>query len=255
MEILGIVGSPRRNGRTNRLVDAALQGAQAHGAAIHKIYLIDYPITPYTGQGGSRDAYTYCPAELSHRCEDADAVILGAPVYWGDINGLTKDFMDTVQIANSSGKPALGIAIAGGSGKGLLSGIQSIYHFFYHKQMRGIDPTPVSRFNLTEALGQLAERGAKLADLTQEATPFAGATWDARWPDVLAYYASIPYLNCDPVDEFILLARQLLRISTGEQAAEAKTLFDDALTCQAEGRREDAARYAVQSYQRLFFPP
>jgi len=255
MVILGIVGSPRRNGRTNRLVDAALEGAQANGASIRKIYLVDYPITQYRGQGGSRDAYTYCPEELSRLCEEADALVLGAPVYWGDINGLTKDFMDTVRIANSSGKPALGIAIAGGSGKGLLSGIQSIYHFFYHKQMRGIDPTPVSRFNLDDALRQLTESGAKLVDLTQEATPFSGATWDERWPDVLAYYTSVQYLNCDPLDEFIMLARQLIRISTGDQAAHAKTLLKKALTCQAEGNRDDAARYAVQSYQRLFFPP
>ena len=39
MVILGIVGSPRRNGRTNRLVEAALEGAKSKGAEIQKIYL------------------------------------------------------------------------------------------------------------------------------------------------------------------------------------------------------------------------
>jgi hypothetical protein len=34
--------------------------------------------------------------------------------------------MDSVRINNSNGKPALGFAIAGGSGKGLISGVQSI---------------------------------------------------------------------------------------------------------------------------------
>jgi len=144
MYILGIVGSPRKNGRTNTLIDASLAGAQSANAKTMKIYLTDYAIKPFTGSGGANEAYNYCPEELSKLCDKADALVIGAPVYWGDINGLTKDFMDTVKISTSSGKPALGLVIAGGTGKGLFSGIQSIYHFFYHKQMRAIDPTPVS---------------------------------------------------------------------------------------------------------------
>jgi hypothetical protein len=149
---------------------------------------------------------------LGKLCEEADAIALGAPVYWGDINGLTKDFMDIVKIPYTTGKPALGIAIAGGSGKGLLSGVQSIYHFFYHKQMRGIDPTPVSRFNLDEALGELKISGAKLAEVSKEKTPFPGKTADDRWPEVLAYYASVRFLDDDPLDEFVMLSQQLIKI-------------------------------------------
>jgi multimeric flavodoxin WrbA len=216
MVILGIVGSPRRDGRTNRLVEAALEGAKSKGADIRKIYLIDYEIKAFTGSGGSREAYRYCSEELSALCEEADAIVLGAPVYWGDINGLTKDFMDTVRIANSSGKPALGTAIAGGSGKGLLSGVQSIYHFFYHKQMRAIDPTPVSRFNLDEAVEQLKESGGELVALVKDGKPFPGEAWDDRWPEVLAYYTSLDYLDCDPLDEFIMLA-------TGKSGARERT--------------------------------
>ena len=152
MLILGIVGSPRKNGRTHTLVDAALGGAAQGGAETEKLYLIDYAIKPFTGSGGSEEGVRFCPSELSERCEAADAIVLGAPVYYGDINGLTKDFMDSVRIGNSNGKPALGFAIAGGSGKGLISGVQSIYHWFYHRQVRAIDPTPVSRFNMAEAL-------------------------------------------------------------------------------------------------------
>ena len=59
------------------------------------------------------------------------AIVLAAPVYWGDINGMTKTFLDTVRISNCSGKLAMGIAIAGGTGKGLTSGVQTIYRFFF----------------------------------------------------------------------------------------------------------------------------
>ena len=193
---------------------------------------------------------------MSSLCEEADAIILGAPVYWGDINGLTKDFMDTVRLRlpNINGKPALGVDIAGGSGKGLLSGIQSIYHFFFHKQMRGIEPTPVSRFNLNEALEGLRKSGAKLADLSKEKKPFPGETVDDRWPEVLAYYASMKFLNCNPLDEFITLAGQLIRISKGDKVEKAKAEYDKAVALIAEGKRAEASRYAVRSYQILYFP-
>jgi len=253
MFVLGIVGSPRKNGRTSLLIDAALEGAKSRGAETKKIYLVDHEIKPFTGSGGSDEAFLYCPEELSRLCEEADAIALGAPVYWGDINGMTKDFMDTVRISNPNGKPALGVAIAGGTGKGLISGVQTIYHFFFHRQMRGIDPTPVSRFNLQEALEQLKESGAKLADLSKEKTPFPGKTREDRWPEVLAHYVSLEYLRCGPLDEFVMLAKQLIRISEGSKVEKAKAELDKALALIAEGKRDEAARHAVGSYQILYF--
>jgi NAD(P)H-dependent FMN reductase len=257
MVVVGIVGSPRRNMRTNMLVDAALEGVRSRDVKTEKVYIVDCKIRTFTGQGGSEEAFLYSPEDLSNLCEEADAIVLGAPVYWGDINGLTKDFMDTVRIRipNANGKPALGISIAGGTGKGLLSGVQSIYHFFFHKQMRGIDPTPVSRFNLDEALMGLRKSGAILADLSKEKEPFKGETADDRWPSVLTYYSSLKYLNCDPLDEFMMLAAQLIKISKSDTVEKAKAEFDKATTLIAEGKRVEAARHAVESYQILYFPP
>ena len=249
MFVLGIVGSPRKNGRTNRLVEAALEGAASAGAEVRKVYLVDYDIKPFKGAGGSEEAYSYCPEQL---CERAEAIVLGAPVYWGDINGLTKDFMDSVRIANSNGKPGLGIAIAGGSGKGLLSGVQSIYHFFYHKQMVGVDPTPVSRFNMEAALEGLKESGARLAHM--KTVPFEGASRDDRWPEIVAHYATLPYLNGDPVDEFLMLAGQLVRIATSDKLAEARAELDAAHEALLKGDRAEAGRRAVRCYLLLYYP-
>jgi len=133
--------------------------------------------------------------------------------------------------------------------------VQSIYHFFYHRQMRGIDPTPVSRFNMEEALEQLRDTGAKIADLSKEITPFPGTTRDDRWPEVLAHYACLDFLGCDPLDEFIMLARQLISIAKGAEADRARAELDKALALIAEGNRGEAARCAVRSYQILYFPP
>jgi len=251
--VLGIVGSPRKNGRTNTLIDAALAGAASNEARTQKITLVDYDVRPFTGSGGSAEAHTVCPAELSELCEEADAIVLGAPVYFGDINGLAKDFMDTVRITNSNGKPALGFAIAGGSGKGLISGVQSIYHWFYHRQMRAIDPTPVSRFNMEAASSSLRESGDWLVDLAKHKRPFPGERSDDRWADVLAHYATLDYFNSGPVDEFILLAQQLINISTGDVAAQAQAELVQALALIEAGDRSACARHAVRAYELLYY--
>jgi multimeric flavodoxin WrbA len=256
MMVLGIVGSPRKNGRTNELVSAALEGAAAAGAEARKIYLGDYAIQPFLGSGGSGEAFGVSPKELSVLCGEAGAIVLGAPVYWGDINGLTKDFMDTVATPGENGKPALGLAIAGGSGKGLLSGVQSIYHFFYHRQMRAIDPTPVSRFNMPEAMETLKASGAKLVEMAGDVRPFLpDEPRDARWGAVLAHYCTLPYLNCDPLDEFVMLAQQLVSTCEGEGMAEARAELDRALALIMRGERAQAAPHAFRSYQILYYAP
>jgi multimeric flavodoxin WrbA len=255
MLVSGIVGSPRKNGRTNELVSAALNGAKSEGADTRKICLADFDIKAYMGAGGSIEAFEYCPEELSKICNETDAIVLGAPVYWGDINGLTKDFMDTVRIDDPNGKYALGISIAGGTGKGLLSGIQSIYHFFFHRQFRGIDPTPVSRFNFQKALRLLKARGGKIAQLSKERAPFPGRTRDERWPHVAAHYASMEYLQCDIVNEFVMLASDLVKLSKGEETGRARADLEEALKLIDQGKRAEAAKYAVRSYQTLYFPP
>ncbi len=154
--ILGIVGSPRKGMLTDQLVSKCLEGVKLAGAKSEKIYLIDYNIPIYTEQ-------SKCPEELNKLCEEADALVIGAPVYWGGINGLTKDFMDTVRISNANGKYGLGISVAGGTGKGLCSAIQNIYRFYYHRRIRGIIPTPVSRFNLEKSMASLLKSGHTLA--------------------------------------------------------------------------------------------
>ena len=255
MLVVGLVGSPRRNGRTTALVDAALAGAAAQGAETRRIHLIDYDIRPFTGQGGAEEGARFVAPELSALCTEADALVLGAPVYFGDINGLTKDLCDSVRIPNENGKPALGIAIAGGSGKGLYSGVQSLYHWFYHRQMRAIDPTPATRFTLDETLAALPASGARLADMARHIQPFTGAGREDRWSELVAYYATLPYLRCDPVDEFLTLAEQLVHTRRShrnwEQAFEE---LHTAHTLAAGEQRADAGRHAVRAYDLLLEP-
>jgi NAD(P)H-dependent FMN reductase len=253
MLVLGIIGSPRKNGKTAALMQAALGGASAAGADISSLFLVDYTIKPLTDVGA--DAGLFCPAEVTALCEKADAYIIGAPVYYGDINGLTKDFMDSVGLDTANGKPALGYAVAGGSGKGLFSGVQSIYHWFYHRQLRGVDPTPVSRFNLEQVKTSLSISAGKLVNMAANRQPFPGEGREDRWAHVLEHYATLPYLNCDPVDEFIMLARFLIAGSKEESPGckKAQTSLDCALDLVARGRRSEAAPHVVRAYELLYY--
>lgn len=252
MLIVGIVGSPRKDGRTHQLVQAALDGAAAAGAETRMVYLVDYDLRPFTGGGGAEDAYTYCAEELSSLCAAADALVVGSPVYWGDISGLTKDWMDTVRLPRSNGKWGLGIAIAGGSGKGLLSGVQSINHWFYHKQMRCLEAAPVSRFNMEATLERLRAQGAELAEMAAERAPFVGETVDEVWIDCTAAYGEVRYMRADPVDEFMMLAQQLVTLGVGDEIEAARDELRRARIKLAEGERAEAGRLAVRCYLRLY---
>jgi len=239
--ILGIVGSPRKGRLTDQLVTRALQGAESKESETKKVYLVDFDVKFHVeGRKG-------CPDELSELCEEANAIVLGAPVYYGDINGLTKDFMDSVRISNANGKYALGISIAGGTGKGLCSGIQSIYHFFYHRQLRGIDPTPVSRFNFEKALQNLFQTGKKLAELAKEEKPF-NDLWDR-----IEYYEKLDYMNYRFLDEILMLAKQLIETSKKEELPNAEKEHEIAESLISQGKRIEAVRHAVKAYDLLYF--
>ena len=239
--ILGIVGSPRKGGLTDQLVTRALEGAESAGLETKKLHLADFEVPYYCEEAK-------CPQELSRMCEEANALVIGAPVYYGDISGLTKDFMDIVSISNANGKYGLGISIAGGTGKGLCLAVQSIYSFFYHRQIRGIDPTPVSRFNFKKIRERLYTSGKKLAELSQETKPFQNL-WDR-----IEHYENLPYLKHTFLDEILLLVEQLIGISANKPAlAKAKQEYEIAKSLIAEGKRSESARYAVKAYDILYF--
>lgn len=98
--ILAVVGSPRRRGNTDILVDAAVAGASAAGAAAEKIFLADLTIAPCRGCGSCRDT---TPGECCQKDDmqdlykkilAADALIVGTPVYWWGPSAQLKTFID-----------------------------------------------------------------------------------------------------------------------------------------------------------------
>lgn len=261
MKVLGIVGSPRRErGRTNELVNSALEGAKSAGAETEIMYLADRDPKPCVHCVGGCFGDAKCKTEedataRSREVYESDAVVLGAPVYIWQINGLTAAFIDKLRLADgrppcrtSNARPALGIAIAGGTGTGLISAIQSIYKFFCLWGFYAIDPLPVSRHNFDKALETAYENGIELTQLGNEKRAFDNIG------DCLAHYASLPFLNSDTVDEFLYLS-QLMTDNT-EVSASNREIYKEAKKHQAEakalieqGKKQEAAIDAAIAYE------
>ena len=210
--VLGLVGSPNRTGRTQQLVKATLDGVRRAGGGTELIQMADHVVAackdclPWVCQTKQKCIFEDKVFEfLSQKMLECGALVLGSPVYWWDTSGLMryfflKMFRVFAHSAPFKGLPALGIAIAGGTGNGLISGLRPLYHFFQIMQMRGIEPLPATRFNFESALQRAGEFGQKIAGMVQERQPFSGVEERLLW------YDALPYLGLSRAAERRLLA-------------------------------------------------
>jgi len=98
MKIIGLVGSPRKNGNTDVLLQKALEGAKAQGSDTETFYLNDLAIRgcqaclgcKKTGKCVVKDDL----AGVFEAIDAADGIILGSPVYFGRFTAQTALFMD-----------------------------------------------------------------------------------------------------------------------------------------------------------------
>ncbi|NBI08206.1 flavodoxin family protein [Senegalia massiliensis] len=98
MKVLGIIGSPRKNGNTDILVDSVLQGVKEKGFEVEKIYLSDLDFKGCIACEGCRKT---CKCVLKDDLEDvyvkseeSDGIVLGSPTYFYNVTWLTKKFLD-----------------------------------------------------------------------------------------------------------------------------------------------------------------
>ncbi|HOT06327.1 MAG: Iron-sulfur flavoprotein [Methanosaeta sp. PtaB.Bin039] len=98
MKAIGIVGSPRRNGNVDTLVQAVLDGAEEAGYQTTKYHLNDMR---YSGC----QACNYCKSHENCRLDDdlsgllsaisnADAVVFGSPIYFFQFTGQFRLMVD-----------------------------------------------------------------------------------------------------------------------------------------------------------------
>lgn len=144
--VLGIVGSPQKNGSTSRLIRRILDGSQKCGCKTTLINVHELNLSYCTGCN-TCETTRECVLDdnfgkLKRLFWTADIIVIGSPSYWGDVTGQLKvmfdrftPYCDTIDGKTTvpSGKKGIGLAVrAGASTKENNHIINSIQHFFGH---------------------------------------------------------------------------------------------------------------------------
>ena len=101
MKVLGIAGSPRRGGNTDRLLGEVMKGAASRGAEVKTIVLNDLKIAPCQHCDACLEAGR-CKVEdemqmVYRELEDADRIVLASPIQFMGITAQTKAMIDRCQ--------------------------------------------------------------------------------------------------------------------------------------------------------------
>jgi multimeric flavodoxin WrbA len=98
MKTIGILGSTRKGGNTEILLDLALEEAQQKGCSTSKITLRDKVIAPCDGcMGCAQTGKCIIRDDMQEVYEEirkADGIIWASPVYYWSMSGLTKITLD-----------------------------------------------------------------------------------------------------------------------------------------------------------------
>lgn len=149
MKVLGIYGSPRKNGNSDMLLDRALEGAASCGAEILRVYARKLAITgcrecrgcDKTGQCIQQDEMQ----QVYPLLEAADVIIMATPIFFYAAPAQLKALVDRAQAPwnkrnlskpkekwkhHDSGRGYL-IGVGATQGKKLFDGVQLMARYFY----------------------------------------------------------------------------------------------------------------------------
>lgn len=180
MKIFAVLGSRNHEGQTARATGALTSGAKGAGAEVESIFLTELAIE----RCRQCDANGWGLCRREGRCviEDdfarvvdgirgADAVVFGNPVYFGDLSESLKSFLDRLRRitrheagkAGLTGKPAVGVCVAGGGGGGAPNCSVLMERTLGTCGFDVLDMVPVRRQNLAMKLEVLGVVGRWLA--------------------------------------------------------------------------------------------
>lgn len=101
MKIMGFIASPRKDGNTAWVVNKILEGAKKHDTEIQSWYFSDLDIKPCIGclccHDNGKDQGCIINDDMQKlydALEHADALVLGSPVYMGQMSAQAKIFTD-----------------------------------------------------------------------------------------------------------------------------------------------------------------
>jgi multimeric flavodoxin WrbA len=178
MKIIAIDGSRNGKGQTARAVDAFLKGTGGKKPAHHLLAQMKiercrqcenngWGICRSEGKCVIEDDF----ARLVEEIRAADAVVFATPVYFGDLAESIRAFLDRLRRttrheagkAGLTGKPVVGICVAGGGGGGAPSCTVSLDKVLATCGFEVVDMVPVRRQNLDMKCEVLEVAGKWLA--------------------------------------------------------------------------------------------
>lgn len=153
-KILGVCGSPRK-ANTDLLLAEALKSAEAEGGIVtEKVFLRKMKINFCAGCFKCFDAndnddgcqvYRDSMDEIFEKLKDCQGLILATPVYFGQVTGQMKTFMDRTEPllryaqgrwkSTLKNKVGAAVTIGGNRHGGQETTIQSMHHFFFIHDM------------------------------------------------------------------------------------------------------------------------
>ncbi len=109
MKVLAVNGSPRKKWNTATLLERALEGAASAGAETELVHLYDLDfkgcVSCFACKTIGGRSYGKCAMRdglrpLLEKAAEADAIILGSPIYFGSVTGEMRSFMERLMFPN-----------------------------------------------------------------------------------------------------------------------------------------------------------
>lgn len=125
MNVLIVSASPRRNGNSRLLAEAALEGAHEAGHDAQLVHLDDHLKHFLRDCRECRDAEGRCTIDdgyadlLSERVLPADGIVFATPIYWYGVAGQLKTYFDRMFCFIAASEPESDRFVAGVTGKRL----------------------------------------------------------------------------------------------------------------------------------------
>ena len=98
MDIVAIIGSPRKHANTDMLFDEMIRGAKENGHNVIKHYVGDLDVHPCRACGvcmsGNDCVFKDDGFTVTHQIAEAEGLIVATPIYFGQMTGDLKVLLD-----------------------------------------------------------------------------------------------------------------------------------------------------------------
>ncbi len=178
MKVIAVQSSPNLNGLTSSLAQAFLKGVEAEGGQTELIHLNKLDIKPCIacdrGWGRCRTEGICILKDdfetLRKKIAQADALVFATPVYFGDLSESAKLFLDRLRrcetfsgLKTFKDKKAVGIASAGGSGRGAVRALYNLEEYLRRGEFEIFDLVTATQTSKDHILEMLEKAGRHLA--------------------------------------------------------------------------------------------